>query len=271
MMHATFARLVDRLDGDASTSADVLEWGAPVPVFGDPATAAVATLGLNPSDREFVDAAGAELQGPARRFHTLQSLGLMTWSEAETQHLELMLRSCREYFARNPYDQWFRRLDGVLAGLDASFYPPRANACHLDVVPYATRRKWATLPLASRRRLLDVAGDTLGQLLHASPARVLVLNGQSVVEQFERMANVTLSMTVRDDWTLARSQGAPVRGVAYTGVVERIGAYEFDSPLYVLGYNHNLQSSFGVTSGVMAAIRDWIGATYRSLSGEASA
>jgi hypothetical protein len=41
--------------------------------------------------------------------------------------------------------------------------------------------------------------------------------------------------------------------------VETVSGYPLPQELLVLGYNHNLQSSYGVTSSVVEAIRRWIG------------
>lgn len=121
-MYTTLATLIDRLDSIAMSGTDVIRWGAPVPSFGDLTRARVATLGLNPSNREFVDDSGDELQGPHRRFHTLNSLGLTEWSDVDVRHPRLILDSCRTYFLGNPYDRWFKRLDYVIAGAQASYY-----------------------------------------------------------------------------------------------------------------------------------------------------
>src|SRR2546422_2502451 len=55
--------LIDRLDSTAIVATDVIRWGCPVPAFGDLTCSQVATLGLNPSNREFVDDFGQELEG----------------------------------------------------------------------------------------------------------------------------------------------------------------------------------------------------------------
>src|SRR5579864_4914328 len=132
-LHATLTTLIDRLDSPAISQTDVIRWGCPVPSFGDLSNARVATIGLNPSNREFVDESGNELEGSSRRFHTLTSLGLASWAEADARHLRLILESCRAYFLGNPYDTWFKRLDYVIHGARASFYDPASVACHLDL------------------------------------------------------------------------------------------------------------------------------------------
>src|SRR3712207_6258313 len=87
LMYTTLTTLIDRLDSSAILGTNVIGWGCPVPSFGDLSSSKVATLGLNPSNREFVDEAGNELEGPSRRFHTLTSLGLRSWSEVDARHL----------------------------------------------------------------------------------------------------------------------------------------------------------------------------------------
>src|SRR5262249_7318415 len=148
--------------------------------FGDLATARVATLGINPSNREFVDEWGRELQGDQRRFHTLRSLQLASWADADADHLRRIVDSCRDYFVHNPYDRWFKRLDFVISGTGTSFYDPERPACHLDVIPFATSRKWTALTRRQRLNLLELSRDTLGLLLRHASLRVLILNGQSV-------------------------------------------------------------------------------------------
>ncbi len=257
-MHTALATLIDRLDSPAVSGTDVIKWGSPVLSFGDLSTSRVATLGLNPSNREFVDELGDELQGPLRRFHTLMSLGLDSWADADARHLRLILESCRRYFLGNPYDRWFKRLDQVVSGAKASFYDASCSACHLDLIPYATECKWTELTSRQRSSLLAVAADTLGLLLRDSPVRILILNGRSVVEQFQDVAGIRLDQHQMPAWSLPRQPKPDVTGLAYRGVVHALSGIRLPHEILVLGYNHNLQSSFGVTKEVILAIRDWI-------------
>lgn len=261
MLHSRLTTLIDRLDRPAVSATNVIRWGCPVLCFGDLAKAQVATLGINPSNREFVDKSGNELRGASRRFHTLSSLGLASWSDADARHLRLILESCRTYFKSNPYNRWFGRLDEVLSGARASYYCDSFRACHLDLIPYATERKWAELTARQRSSLFALAGDTLGLLLQDSPVRILVLNGSSVVDHFQDVAGIRLERQEMADWSLPRQTAADVTGFAYKGVVERLPGVGLKHKLLVLGFNHNLQSSFGVTSGVLRAIRGWFGRT----------
>lgn len=257
-MRATLPTLIDRLSAPALTEANVIPWGCPVPSFGDLSCSTIATLGLNPSKREFVDESGNELDGPFRRFHTLNSLGLARWSDADARHFQLIVDSCRAYFFRNPYDGWFKKLDYLISGTRASYYDASAKACHLDLIPFATACKWTELTRHQRSSLLAVAGDTLGLLLRDSQVQLLILNGNSVVKQFQSIAGIHLEKRAMRNWSLPRRSHSHVPGFAYRGTVRNLAGVRLKHEVMVLGFNHNIQSSFGVTTQVKAAIRNWI-------------
>jgi hypothetical protein len=201
---------------------------------------------------------GDELEGAFRRFHTLNSLGLTSWSEVDARHLRLILESCRTYFLGNPHHRWFKKLDHVVSGAKASFYGRSCGACHLDLIPYGTERKWTELTARQRSLLLALAADSLGLLLRDSPVRILILNGRSVVEQFQDIAGIRLERQHMPAWSLPRRPKPDVPGVAYKGAVNTLSGIRLPHEILVLGYNHNLQGSFGVTTEVIHAIRGWI-------------
>ena len=256
-MHHTLATLIDLLDTRHLGNTAVIPWGCPVPAFGKPISSRVATLGLNPSNREFMDSLGNELVGRYRRFHTLASLGLRSWGEADARHIQEIILYCEEYFHRNPYDRWFRVLDGILTGSGVSYYND-GDACHLDLIPYATSVKWGRLTLAQRALLLSVGGMTLSGLLASSQICALVLNGRAVVSHFEHSFGVALGSTEMPEWSLPRQSGFCVPGFAYWGSFNELCGRSLDRDIAVLGFNHNLQSSFGVNKWRTGAIREWV-------------
>lgn len=268
-MYSTLTTLIDRLEGPNAARADVIRWGSPVPSFGDLSASKIATIGLNPSNREFVDKEGAELKGVSRRFHTLYSLGINSWSEIDARHLDAIITSCRSYFRGNPYHQWFRRLDEILVGTKTSYYSEKNAACHLDLIPYATAQKWTELSTKQRAILMETAGNSLGMLLRDSPVRILVLNGMSVVREFQSFADVHLKETAMEGWSLPRRSRPDVIGYSYFGTADSLFGVELPRTIVVLGYNHNLQSSFGVTNKVVTSIRDWITSVYGKVAYEA--
>jgi hypothetical protein len=255
---ALLPELVSALTQPEAVRAGVIPWASPVPVFGDPARARVATLGINPSSREFVDASGREIEGPSRRLHTLRSLGLRNWQRTERSHLQAIRDYCVGYFHRNPYDVWFKRLDYILSGAGATYYGLASSACHLDLVPYATAPKWGELRPDQRAILLGMSQESLALLLRESDIRVLILNGRAVISEFERMSGFELERVAMPSWTLPRQRLPGVAGSATRGIASKIAGIDLRAEVLVLGFNHNVQSSFGVTRGVMKAIRDWV-------------
>jgi hypothetical protein len=250
--------LIGRLDGHLCKSTKVIPWSCPVPSFGDVSTSVIATLGVNPSNREFVDESGRELHGPSRRLHTLTSLGLKKWSDVDATHVAMVAEACREYFSRNPYIGWFRALDNVMAGAGVSYYGGAYRACHLDLIPYATKCKWTELTIRQRSTLLAVGGDTLAVLLRDSSIRVLILNGRTVVAHLQKVANTDFQRTPKRQWTLPRKSGSGVVGIAFRGTLTQLSGINLERSIVVIGYNHNLQSSFGVTTSVKKEIAKWV-------------
>jgi len=257
-MKIELSNLLHRFNDPELEAANVISWSSPVLSFGNLSTSKLATVGLNPSNREFVDTQGNELAGTARRFHTLKSLSLRHWADAAQHDLEAIIKFCEEYFLRNPYDGWFKQLDYIISGSSFSYYFPSAQACHVDLIPYATSSKWMELTTTQRLSLLEHSGDTLGLLIKDSPVEVLILNGRTVVENMERITNVQFEKTHMPQWTLPRKNGDGIVGIAYQGFINSIGGVPLSQELLVLGYNHNIQSSYGVTTEVKTAIRNWI-------------
>ena len=255
---AALARLIDRLDGDAAFGTDIIPWSCPVPAFGDLSRSQVATLGINPSHREFLDRSGEQLHGVLRRFHTLDSLGLEAWSQADARHLELILETFQTYFFCNPYNAWFKKLEFAISGTNVSYYDSPATACHLDLIPFATSRRWNELSAEQRSSLQALSGDTLGVILRESQVQLLILNGSSVVKGFQSIAGVSLRAEEIPAWALARHSRSYVKGIAYTGVATSVSGVKLDRQITVLGFNHNLQSSFGISMEVTTSIREWI-------------
>ncbi len=241
-----------------ATSASVIPWGCPVVAFGNPSTARVATVGINPSNREFVDEQGQELDGHHRRFHTLHTLRLRRWEDATDAHCRSIHESCTAYFNGNPYGAWFSVLDRLLGASGHTYFGFVPTACHLDLVPYATAVKWTSLTAIERSILISAGRPLLAQVILASSVEVLVLNGRAVVDGFRALSGITFKSQIIKSWTLPRRSGG-VTGIAYSAQLTELCGLRLSRPVLVLGYNHNLQSSFGVTTQVKNNIGRWLG------------
>lgn len=257
-VYGTFAQLLREIDTLNNQAASILETCAPVPFFGDIESSRAATVGINPSNREFVDAAGSELDGHERRFHTTSSLGLRSWSEATGSDLYRIGVACIRYFRIRPYDTWFRVLEQVLAPSGLSYYGQHPSACHLDLVPYATAEKWGALRTSEQRLLLKSTARSFAETVRDSKIELLILNGQTVVNCFEGQCGVSLARMNRADWNLGPAASPRVAGYGYAGEISSLSGVSLNRTVRVVGYNHNLQSSFGVTGQAKSAIGRWI-------------
>lgn len=235
-----------------------------MPFFGDLQNARIATVGINPSNREFANSRGEELGAEDRRLATLNSLGLSSWDQASESEVNAVSAACCGYFDRNPYAQWFNVLDRLLRCAGYSYYG--GDACHLDLVAYATHTKWGLLSAATRERMLADGRASLARLLSDSRIETLVLNGRSVVKEFEQMARTEFSRVKVDGWELPRASGRAVDGYMYQQKISSIEDFDLGREIYVIGYNHNLQSSFGVTKAVMGGIGRELGEGIRGFA-----
>lgn len=257
-MRKLLENLLAQLESRDLERASVIPWAQPVVSFGNISRSKMATLGLNPSNREFVDQCGVELSGDDRRFHTLSSLGIRKWGMASANDRKRILTACDEYFNGNPYDSWFRALERIFSGSSLSYYGMFSEVCHLDIVPFATFDKWGELSPSNRSHLIAATGGTLGNILKHSNIEVLILNGQSVIEALQEASGTRLDRRSVPGWILPRRNSNGVEGFSYKGRISRVGRINLNRDINVLGFNHNIQSSFGVTSEVKLGIRSWI-------------
>src|SRR5437660_457287 len=108
----TLERLCGRLRRPPSQSS--VPGSLPVLFFGDLFCARVATVGINPSLQEYLDPDGQELQGDARRFETLSSLGASDRPSLSPEQAAQAIERMRGYFQPGkPVYKWFRPLAQV--------------------------------------------------------------------------------------------------------------------------------------------------------------
>ena len=214
----------------------VIEWACPVPFFGHAERARIASVGLNPSDREFCDKGGRPLRGVKRRLQTRESLGLRDWSVAGPSECSAVAEACSGYFDGCPYG-WFDALEAIFESAGRGTLHD-GGACHIDLAPWATQRTWSRLGPGERDALLERGAATLAALLSSVQIEMLLLNGKAVVEGFERATGVRLPVEYATEWD---DRGR--RGRRWALVVDSLGRIELARPVTILGWNWNLQSS----------------------------
>lgn len=256
-MLGTIADLTGQLATNSLPS-HVVKWAAPVPFFGQLERSRVATVGINPSNLEFLDNSGKALAGTDRRLETLISLELESWLDADGATVRSLARSCSQYFRRNPYRRWFDVLERVLNVGGLSYYSG-SLVSHLDLVAFATADKWSSLPPAVKRGLIVNGRRSLAETIASSSLELLVLNGRSVASAFVESTGTALRPTDLEVLALPRASGRSVPGVRWDGTITHIGGRDLGREVRVIGFNHNLQSSFGVTRTVLKNIGREIG------------
>ena len=214
----------------------LIECACPVPFFGDAEHARIASVGLNPSDREFRDTKRRWLRGDKRRLETLDSLGLGDWTEAGPKKCLDVAEACSNYFGPNQY-WWFRRLKEIFVAADEGTLDD-GGACHIDLVPWATEKKWRELKRREKDALLECAKPTFKKLLSSTRLEVLLLNGAGVVDGFERVTGMRLSGVEEvKEWQVHR--GKSRRWPPQSHALTDLG---LERSVTILGWNWNLQS-----------------------------
>ena len=201
----------------------MLRGSTPVISFGDFRTAHVATLGINPSDREFLHK-GEWLTGNKQRFATLRSLGITAPEDASDADVATIVDACCRYFqGPNPYWAWFRPLDKLIQdGLGVSY--ETGTAVHLDLVQWATSPVWRGIATAHQMQLIRSDREFLREQLARENIALVIMNGRSVMNQVEQAG---LRYSQRTPLVSAKTSSELVLG-------------QLDDTTY-LGWNQNLQ------------------------------
>lgn len=204
----SYPRLLGRLR--RAPSASTVPNSLPVLFFGSISTATIATVGLNPSDRECLDKDGSELTGSKRRFETLTSLGAETRAALTDEHCRRAIERMEGYFRPGmPIYSWFRALDRVTGAMGATY--EQGEVVHLDLVQEATDPTWSNLARTSPNEFTTLRAADLPFLrwqLETFPLQTVLCNGRTV---FDGVIGLLQAETIETDrieritWTLARA------------------------------------------------------------------
>ena len=167
----------------------------PVLFFGDIDSAKVATVGLNPSDREYTDEWGELLAGADQRFATLPSLHAASRMALTDEQCDVAVEWMRRYFetGRPVYGHYFRTLMNFLAGWGVDFGP--GGAVHLDLVQEVTDPRWSELGRTARASLLKTDLPFLRAQIEASAFDAVICTGQTVSAEVRELLDVQVIAT----------------------------------------------------------------------------
>jgi hypothetical protein len=182
-----------------SSTAHSVPSSLPVLFFGDLFAAEVATVGLNPSQQEYMTPRGELLAGVAQRFATLESLRASERESLTDEQCAEALRWMRDYYAPGqPVYRWFIGLERVLSGFGASL--AGRTAAHLDLVQESTSPVWSGLSVHARDELLRTDLPFLRWEIASFPLRIVICTSKTVSDHVRRL----LEVEVEDAGELAR-------------------------------------------------------------------
>lgn len=224
---------------------EILQNSTPVICFGDLFNSKTATLGLNPSNKEFVDNNNNFLSGNDLRFQDCFSLYQKDLTKLGAEETELVLHNCTDYFKINPYRKWFDVLEkNILKKINVSYY--NNTCCHLDIVQWATSKKWGEVDKINRDILLNSDYPFLIQQLENQEINLLLVNGISVFN----ILNEREHLIIQQDETI-RISNETCRMIKFYFQKE-------NKNINGIAWSKNIQSSVGLTSEMRESIGNWV-------------
>ena len=224
--------VIERIRQTPPQGCSVVPGSTPVISFGDASKAHVATVGINPSCREFYD----------------------NHIPSGVQDAQQVFADCNRYFHRNPY-KWFDKLSPVLGACGVSYYDD--SACSLDLVQWATDPVWGKLTKEQKEELLGPGTKFLKrQLRENQNIRLVLANGAGVIDHLREW----LGFTFRQTKLVARFsvRDAPLLTSIFTDGLREVP---------IIGWRVNLQSdhgAYGVTNAGIAELAKRVGELYRN-------
>lgn len=226
----------NRLRAIPTPNCGVLPDAPPIIAFGNFESARLATVGINPSHREFS--------------HGYVRGGFGDLRRAPMSVLREILDDQYSYFKRPQY-RWFNRLATVVEACGASYAD--GSAASLDIVQWATQPVWGKLTMRQKCALLKRDVPFLGEQLRNESIRTLLVNGRAVMDVIcERLG---LQLTKVD--TLHGLPGTPTIPDTHFFTGRLFGKVD------VVAWNVNLQGTPGVLDSNVGVIAERVGRLVR--------
>jgi hypothetical protein len=210
----------------------------------------LATIGLNPSNIEFLDGdSSAFFSEGERRLATLESLGAHSTDDLDQRQVKQVVEDCARYFEsdRNPYNTWFKPLDAIIQrafGDEWSYY--NKTVCHLDLVQWATDPKWNDLSKPQKDILIEDGRDHLYEQLKTEKIEMVLVNGAGVWDELVRLESFNVvGESETGFFSVNHTKYKRVRG-------ERLGVNFF-------GWTCNIQSQPGANEKQLSIdLSEWL-------------
>ncbi len=223
-------------------NSEILQNSTPVICFGDLFNSQIATLGLNPSNKEFVDNHNSFT---AVRFQNCFSLSQSDLTKLNTIQTNLILNNCIDYFNGKPYKGWFNVLEKhILTKLNISYY--NKTCCHLDIVQWTTSNKWRDISDVNQNLLIDNDYPFLLQQLKFQNINLLLINGVGVFDIIDSQEKIHIQ---KEETIKIKSETCRMLKFYFNIGIKKINC---------IAWSKNLQSTYGLTNDMRNSIGDWI-------------
>jgi len=183
--------IIERIRRKIEPDMCIVPQTTPVIWFGNYEHSKACTISLNPSDKEFLDHKGKLLDNDKVRLCTRKKLNKNDSDELTNTEVEIVIDCCNKYFRTNPYG-WFTHFDNFIKRFGYSYY--EGSCVHLDLIQWATKPTWDTIPLKIKQKHLDTDLQVLEFLLNnKKDFEVMFLNGKKVAENVSEHLKVKLN------------------------------------------------------------------------------
>jgi hypothetical protein len=242
--------LEERLSEKPPENCTVVEGSTPIIAFGRFRSARVASVSLNPSWAEF---------NPVRdnyRFHTLETLGVNSYSDITDKHMNQIVDYCERYFERYYtsgirtskknliyYKPWFNPMEKMMNDICGVSYLD-GSACHLDISQWATNIVWGKLSDIQREAIVGNKDlELLRMQVMNNNYEIIFLNGATTSEVFLKQCfdihnfkTFTLQNTMRSsgEKTITKVEG-------YYIEVNNLLGKKLKKPIKIIGWNDYIQ------------------------------
>jgi hypothetical protein len=239
-------------------------WGStPVVSFGDFTKATVATIGITPSSKEFMDTSATGttnqlLPEGKKRLADYESLGILSTDPLDDDTAQYVLgtsgareiwEKCRDYFkGPNAYWSWFNDLEKIVGFNGASY--KNDTACHLDLSPWATDPVFSGLTKEQQERLLLGEADFLSWQIAKSNIELVIFNSAQAFDRLNKLDGFDLFEAGTIEYT---SGGAKRTSNLYRGFAP--------GGKRIVGWSLNLQAmqaSVAEKEAVLRQLEQWL-------------
>ncbi len=172
----------------------------PVISFGDFTTATLATLGINPSSKEFLAGDKLRVKGK-KRLSDKESLGIGIGDPIREEHAPAIWNGCINYFSPSGHRYaWFKDLDQVLIHTGRSYAD--GSTCHIDLVQWATSPAWKEIPKDAQPTLIEQDFNFFKFQVAQENLRTLVVNGRAVYNVISKIEGFNIEIVGKYEYKI---------------------------------------------------------------------